>query len=95
MKNNLFKFYLLILILIPITLLLLPSDFFDYGQSICLSVFLFDFECYGCGLTRAIQHLIHFDFLIAYQFNKLSMIVFPLIIFSYFKECKRAYYLFK
>jgi len=95
MKKNLFKLYLLLLIFIPIVLLLLPSDFFDKGHSICLSVFLFDFECYACGLTRAIQHLIHFDFFIAYHFNKLSLIVFPLIVFSYFNECKRAYLLLK
>jgi hypothetical protein len=56
-----------------------------------MSVVFFDIECFACGMTRAIQHLIHFDFFIAYQFNKLSVIVFPLIVLSYFKECKRAY----
>ena len=45
-------------------------------DSICLSLFLFDTECYACGMTRAIQHLIHFDFLTGYNYNKLSIIVF-------------------
>ena len=50
------------LLLIPLVLIALPADFFDTGQSICLSVVLLDTECYGCGMTRAIQHLVHLDF---------------------------------
>ena len=95
MKNKYPKIYLAVLLIIPLVLLLLPSTFFDNGDSVCMSVFFFDRECYACGMTRAIQHIIHFDFFVAYQFNKLSVIVFPLIVLSYFKECKRAYFLFK
>ena len=95
MKNKYPKIYLAVLLIIPLVLLLLPSAFFDSGDSICMSVVFFDRECYACGMTRAIQHIIHFDFFVAYQFNKLSVIVFPLFVFSYFKECKRAYSLFK
>jgi len=72
-------------------LLILPADFFDKGESICLSVFLFDIECYACGLTRAIQHLIHLDFSIGYEYNKLSIFVFPLLIVSYSGEIKRIF----
>ncbi len=68
------------LLILSIVLLLLPKDYFDSGQSVCLSVVLFNLECYGCGMTRAIQHLIHFDFSAAYAFNKLSFIVFPLLV---------------
>ena len=66
------------LLLTGITLLCLPVTFFDHGQSICISMLLFNRECYGCGMTRAIQHLIHFDFEGAFSYNKLSFIVFPL-----------------
>jgi len=90
MKKNLYKLYLVILILIPIVLLILPADFFDKGKSICLSIFLFDIECYACGLTRAIQHLIHFDFSIGYEYNRLSILVFPFLIVSYYGEIKRV-----
>ena len=64
------------LIIIPIGLLLLPANFFDSGQSICLSQLLLKKECPGCGTTRAIQHLIHLDFKQAWEFNKLSFIIF-------------------
>lgn len=59
-------------------LLYLPADHFDEGQSICISVVLFDRECYACGMTRGVQHLLHFDFAEAAAFNKLSFIVLPL-----------------
>jgi hypothetical protein len=95
LKNKYPKIYLAVLLIIPLVLLLLPSTFFDNGDSVCMSVVFFDMECYACGMTRAIQHIIHFDFFVAYQFNKLSVIVFPLFVFSYFNECKRAYSLLK
>ena len=66
---------LLVLIAIPIVLLILPADFFDNGQSICLSKVIFNQTCPGCGTTRAIQHLIHLDFKQAWEFNKLSFII--------------------
>ncbi len=88
------KFYYLyffLLAIIPICLILLPKDFFNYGQSICLSIFLFNKECYACGLTKAIMHFLHLDVLKAYQFNKLSIVVFPFLCFSYYKEIRRIF----
>jgi hypothetical protein len=75
-----------------IVLLILPSTFFDSGQSICLSKVAFDVECYGCGMTRAIQHLIHLEFETAAHYNKLSFIVLPLLVFVILSE---AYKLIK
>ena len=86
----------LAIFIIGLVLLLLPENFFNSGESICLSVVFFDIECYGCGMTRAIQHLIHFDFDQAWEFNKLSFVVFPLFIylissdfFKFLKEEKK------
>lgn len=76
----------ILLIFIGITLLILPTDYFDNGQSVCLSVVLFGKKCYGCGMTRAIQHLLHFDFKGAAFYNKLSFVVLPLFIFMITKE---------
>ena len=91
MKVYLYKIYFIVLIIIPIVLLVLPADFFDYGNSVCLSIVLFERECFGCGMTRAIQHLIHLDFSTAYMFNKLSFIVLPLLIITYIKELIKLY----
>lgn len=74
------------MIIIPLVLIILPANFFDRGQSLCLSVLLADTTCPGCGITRAIQHFIHFDFSAAYQFNKMSIIIFPLLVYLWIKE---------
>ncbi len=74
---------LILLILIPIMLLILPANFFDNGKSVCLSVMLLNIECYGCGITRAIMHLIHFDLEEALYYNTLSFVVLPLLIYAW------------
>lgn len=67
--------------ILGIILLILPADYFDHGDSVCLSVVFFDLACYGCGMTRAVQHLLHFNFEEAYYYNRLSFIVLPLLIY--------------
>ena len=89
-RKNLNIVYLIILLVIPIVLLILPADYFDSGQSICLSVLIFDTNCYACGMTRAIQHLIQFDYTTALGFNKLSIIVLPLLLVSYITTIKKT-----
>jgi hypothetical protein len=69
----------IIIVVTPFVLVFLPIDYFDRGQSICLSKMLAGVECYACGMTRGIMHLIHFDFEGAWQFNKLSFIVLPML----------------
>jgi len=91
MKKKIYIIYFIGLLLVPLVLFLLPADFFDYGESICISNLFFNTQCYACGLTRAVQHLIHLDVLVAYEFNKLIVIVFPLLIFVYYQELKRVY----
>ena len=68
-----------ITIIAPFILILLPKDFFDNGTSICLSKTFANIECYACGMTRAVMHFIHFDFVGAWEFNKLSFIVVPML----------------
>jgi hypothetical protein len=79
-----FRYYytiakLAVIIFTPVVLLFMPADFFDGGESICLSKVIFDVECYACGMTRACQHLIHFDFEEAYAYNMLSFVALPLL----------------
>lgn len=73
------------LLVIPAVLLLLPADYFDTGESICLSKQLLDQECPGCGMTRGVMHTIHFEFKEAWQFNKLTFFILPIILFYWFK----------
>ncbi|MCW5924557.1 MAG: DUF2752 domain-containing protein [Saprospiraceae bacterium] len=40
-------------------------------------------ECFACGLTRSIMHLIHFDFAEALYHNWLGFIVFPAVAYQW------------
>jgi hypothetical protein len=53
--------------------------FFDKGESVCFYVQLYGIDCYACGLTRATMLFIHFGFQEAWDFNKLSFIVVPML----------------
>lgn len=70
---------LALIVFTPAVLLLLPADYFDNGESVCLSQVLFKQDCYACGMTRACQHLIHLDFENAFAYNILSFIVLPIL----------------
>ena len=63
----------------PFVLLLLPSNFFDGGESICLSKLLLNTNCYACGMTKAVMHFVHFEFSKAWEYNYLSFLVVPLL----------------
>lgn len=69
-----------VITIIPIVLCLLPVNFFDSGESVCLSKQLANIECYACGMTRATMHFMHFDFENAWFYNKLSFIVVPMLV---------------
>lgn len=87
MSSNKLKNILLLTVLIglPTALFFLPIDYFDSGESLCPSKRFFDVECPGCGITRSGMRFIHFDFLGAWQFNKLIIIVAPLFAYYWIK----------
>jgi hypothetical protein len=78
-------------IAIPFILLILPADQFDQGVVICPSKCLLNLDCPGCGLTRATMHLIHFHFTTAWNYNKISFVVFPILIMIYFHVIGRYF----
>ena len=84
------KIYLVFLIVLPIPFFILPANYFDTGESLCMSKILLDRECFGCGITRAIQHAIHFDFISAWRFNKLVILVVPVLLFLWLNEIKKS-----
>lgn len=77
---------LIFYIVVPVVLWVLPATYFDSGDSVCLSVVLLDMECYGCGMTSACMHLIHGNFEMAYAYNALSFLVFPICAFLWGAE---------
>jgi hypothetical protein len=74
------------LFLFPALLFLLPLEWLKHQHSICLFKNLTGHECYGCGITRAVLSAIHFQFADALQYNKLFLIVLPLLIYIWAKK---------
>ena len=68
----------ILLMLVPVVLFILPADYFDTGEAMCPSKRFLNLECLGCGLTRGVQHAIHFEFEKAWLFNKLTFVVLPI-----------------
>ncbi|MEO0403430.1 MAG: DUF2752 domain-containing protein [Bacteroidota bacterium] len=79
------------LLVFPIVVWLLPKDYFNEGDTVCLSVALLDTTCPGCGMTKALMHFYHFDFSAAYQFNKMVAIVGPLLFLVWLHHTLRAF----
>ena len=71
--------------LIPLILWLLPFDKISAMHSICLYKSITGHECYGCGMTRAILSALHFRLTDAFHYNKLIIIVLPLLLWIWFK----------
>ena len=61
--------------------------FYDIDYLIpCLWKTFFGFECSGCGVTSAIIEIIKGNFQIAWEINKITFLVFPLLLFYSIKE---------
>ncbi len=84
-----------IVFITPFLLFSIPSNFFDNGKSNCISLLIFNQKCYACGMTRAIQHMIHGEFSIGYEFNKIAILVFPLLLILWLFDSIKLYLFFK
>ena len=61
-------------------LALAPTAWLERTPSVCLYWNVFGVHCPGCGMTRAISALLHADYARALSFNRLVVVVFPLIV---------------
>lgn len=88
MKNSYSLIYLklFLLAIFPILLYFVPIDWLNKQHTICLIKNIFDVECFGCGITRAIISAIQFNFINAYNFNHLVVIILPLLIYVWGKN---------
>jgi hypothetical protein len=91
MKKNIDKIWLGLLLIQPIVLWILPGDIFDdTGIELCPSKAIFNFECLGCGMTRAVMHMHHFEFQDAIFFNYGVLAIYPALVIVWFIWVKRA-----
>jgi hypothetical protein len=73
--------WLILLLATPIVLWIIPAGIFDNGKVIlCPSRFLFDIECFGCGMTRAVMHMHHLEVDEAVYHNVGVLAIYPALI---------------
>lgn len=82
---------LIFFISIPLVLFLIPINWLSDSHTLCLYKNYFNKECYGCGITRAVFSILHLKFEKALAYNKLVLIVFPLLVFAWVKRLKNIY----
>lgn len=75
-----------IFILAPLLLILIPTTFFENGHSICIYKNILGFDCPSCGMTRAISCAFHLQIKKAFEYNKLVIIIFPLLSYLIIKH---------
>ena len=77
--------------IIPVLLFLLPLNWVENQHTVCIFKNLTGHECYGCGMTRAIVCTFHLCFVKAWCYNKLVIIVLPLLGYIWFKEIEKIW----
>lgn len=65
---------------------LVPQEYIYSIPSICLYKNITGHNCLGCGMTKAFISFFHFHLKDFYTFNKLSVIVIPLILILAMKQ---------
>jgi hypothetical protein len=85
------KLILTVFLIFPLLLYLIPLEWFCKQHSVCIIKNIFDIECYGCGITRAVLYGLHFDIQKAINYNKMVVIVFPILIYIWTKTLLTLY----
>ncbi|MFI3286649.1 MAG: DUF2752 domain-containing protein [Rikenellaceae bacterium] len=70
-------------LILPTMIYLIPKELIFDGNTLCLFKSIFDIECFGCGMTRAIYLLLHGDINGAVGYNWRVIIVMPLLLTIY------------
>jgi hypothetical protein len=79
------------LLLIPLLLILIPTAWLERRRSLCIIKNLTGRNCPGCGITRAISSAAHGQFQQAFRYNKLVVIVLPILSYEWLQALTRAY----
>ena len=74
---------------IPIVLLFIPLDWLAGQESLCLYHAITGNFCLGCGITKAVIAMIQFNFVRAWAFNPLVVVVGPLLTWIWLQTAYR------
>ena len=74
------------LLLLPFFFIVVPTSWLESRRSFCLIRNVFGVRCPGCGMTRAISSVFHGNFKKAFQYNKLVVLVLPLLCYVWLRS---------
>lgn len=72
-----------------LVLTMVPVDALTHVPSVCLFKSLLGSDCAGCGMTRAISAALHGDAALALSYNRLVVLVLPLLLGVFFVDILR------
>jgi hypothetical protein len=70
---------LFFVIILGIIFFSIPKIYLGDTFPICLYRIILNKKCIGCGTVRAVWSILHFKFNEAYEYNKMIIITFPLL----------------
>ena len=76
-KNRILKSILVLFLLL--IFYNIPKQYLGETFPLCLYKIAFDHECLGCGTTRAVWSILHLNINDALEYNKLIVLIFPLL----------------
>ena len=88
-KKNLYKIFIVSLPFLAIIFANLAVA--AHLKNFCLIKLLYHHECWGCGLTRAFVAFFQGDFIKAYNYNHLIVIIIPLLFVIWFVYLRKAF----
>src|SRR5690348_9209583 len=80
-----------LLLLLPLLVIFVPTAWLERRRSLCIIKNLTGKNCPGCGMTRAISSASHGQFTQAFRYNKLVVIVLPLLAYTWLQALSKAY----
>jgi len=75
-----------VLLFMPAIIFFMPISTMDQYGSICLIKAVTGHECPGCGMSHAIYNVLHLNFTDAFSYNKLVIVIFPLLSYIWLKK---------
>lgn len=82
--KNKISFVDIVILISPFLIIIFRKLLLKFGvQEICLWKLLLGHKCLGCGMTTAMLYFMKGDFFSAYQTNHLSILVAPILIYSW------------
>lgn len=78
-------------VLLPLAFVLIPTAWLEEHRSVCLFRNVFGIKCPGCGMIRALSCVAHGNFSKAFHYNRLVVIVLPLLCSAWLRGVTTGY----